>query len=156
MQSTATILLHWLSWGCMDECCQGFSAGKLLAASWLQCVNCRLNPNQKPFALTLCSKPVFPNLWQMYPKGTFPIWRGRPRLLENCNKLTLGHKSGIYLCSSKNPKVMIKNQWIFLILLSLFIRRNFRGTCSSVEILKGYIVRHTLGTTALNCCISVL
>jgi len=30
-----------------------------------------------------------------------------------------------------------------------FVMRNFRGTCSSVEMLKGYIVRGRLGTPAL-------
>jgi len=34
-------------------------------------------------------------------------------------------------------KFLLKIQWIFLILLSFFVIRNFRGTCSSVEILKG-------------------
>ena len=43
----------------------------------------------------------------------------------------------------------LKNQWIFVILLSLFVTRNFKGTCSSFEILKGYMVRERLGTPAL-------
>jgi len=42
----------------MDECCQGFSAGKLLAAFYLHCVNCRLHPNHKPWALTLHPEPL--------------------------------------------------------------------------------------------------
>jgi len=34
-------------------------------------------------------------------------------------------------------------------LLSLFVIRTFRGTCSTVEMLKGYMVRERLGTPAL-------
>jgi len=34
-------------------------------------------------------------------------------------------------------KVLLKIQWIFVILLSLFAIRNFRGTYSSVEVLNG-------------------
>jgi len=47
--------LQWFNWGCMDEFCHGFSAGKLLAAC-LHCVNCRLNPNHKPCTLILQTK----------------------------------------------------------------------------------------------------
>ena len=38
----------------------------------------------------------------------------------------------------------------FLILLSLFITSHSRGTCASVEIMKGYMFRERLGTTALS------
>jgi len=34
-------------------------------------------------------------------------------------------------------KVLLKIQWIFVILLILFVIRNFRGTCSSAEMLQG-------------------
>ena len=51
--------------------CHGFTGGKLLVASYLHCVNCRLNPNHKPCHLTLCPKPVVPNMWHMYLRGTF-------------------------------------------------------------------------------------
>jgi len=60
----------------MAECCHDFIADKLLAGSCLHCVNCRLNPNHKPCALTLRYRPVVPNLWHMYPKGTFSYLKG--------------------------------------------------------------------------------
>jgi len=65
------------------------------------------------------------------------------------NILTLRRKKGVYLYSSKNIKVLLKIQWIFVILLSLFVIRNFTGPCSSVEMLKGYMVRERLGTPGL-------
>jgi len=43
-------------------------------------------------------------------------------------------------------KIPINIQWIFVILLILFVVRNFRGTCLSVEMLKQYMVRKRLGT----------
>jgi len=46
-------------------------------------------------------------------------------------------------------KSCIKIQWLFVILLSLYVIRNLRGTCSSVEILKVYMVRERLGTSGL-------
>ena len=51
-----------------------------------------------------------------------------------------------YLCSSENLKVLLKIHWIFVVLLSLFVIRNFKGACSSVEMLKGYMVRERLVT----------
>jgi len=39
---------------------------------------------------------------------------------------------------------------IFVICLSLFVIRNFRGTCSSIEMLKGYVARESLGTPGLD------
>jgi len=65
------------------------------------------------------------------------------------NILTLRHKNGIYLFSYKNTKVLLKIQWIFVILLSFFVIRYFRGACSSVEMLKGYMVRERLGIPVL-------
>ena len=38
---------------------------------------------------------------------------------------------------------------MFVILLSFFVIRNFRGPWSSVEILKRYVVKERLGTPAL-------
>jgi len=38
-------------------------------------------------------------------------------------------------------------------LLSLFVIRNFRGTCSSVEMLKEYMVRERLVTPELDLCV---
>ena len=34
-------------------------------------------------------------------------------------------------------KIMLICNYIFIIFLNLFVIRNFRGTCSSVEMLKG-------------------
>ena len=65
------------------------------------------------------------------------------------NKLTLRHKSEVYLYSSKNLNVLLKIQWVFVILLSLFVIRNIRGTCSSVEMLKGYMVKERLGNPGI-------
>jgi len=38
---------------------------------------------------------------------------------------------------------------IFIILLSPFVIKNFRGTCSSVKILKGYMARESLGNPVM-------
>jgi len=37
----------------------------------------------------------------------------------------------------KKSKSSLKVQWIFVILLSGFVIRNFKGTCSSVDMLRG-------------------
>jgi len=47
-------------------------------------------------------------------------------------------------------KVLLKMQWIFVIFVSLFVLRNFRTTCSSVAMLKGYVVRKWLGIPGLD------
>jgi len=65
------------------------------------------------------------------------------------NKLTLRHKSGVYLYNSKYLKILLKFQWIFDIFLSLFVIRNFRRTCSSIKLLE-YMVRDRSRTPALN------
>ena len=44
---------------------------------------------------------------------------------------------------------MLVGNYAFLIFLSLFVIRNFRGTCSSIEMLKGYMARKSLGTPFL-------
>jgi len=49
-------------------------------------------------------------------------------------------------------KVILKIKWVFVILLSVFVIRHFRGTRSSVEMLKGYMVREMLGSPGLVCC----
>jgi len=36
---------------------------------------------------------------------------------------------------------MLIGKYIFVIFLSLFVIRNVRGTCSSIEMMKGYMVR---------------
>jgi len=46
--------------------------------------------------------------------------------------------------------VLLQIQWIFVILLSLFVTRNFSGTCSSVKILQGYMIREMLGTPVVD------
>jgi len=53
---------------------------------------------------------------------------------------------GVYLYSPKNLKVLLKVQWIFVIFLTFFVIRSFRGTCLSVKLLKGYMVRERLDT----------
>jgi len=63
------------------------------------------------------------------------------------HKSTLRNKHGVYLYSSENVKVLLKIQWIFIILLSLFVTRGFRGTCGSVNLPKGYMVRKRLGNS---------
>jgi len=57
----------------------------------------------------------------------------RNNSLQDINCITNRH-------SFKNLKVLLKIQWIFVHLLSLFIIRNFRDTYSSVEMLKGYML----------------
>ena len=64
--------------------------------------------------------------------------------------LTLRHRNVVYLYSSKNVKVILKIQWIFVILLSLFVIRNSSSKCSSVEMLKGYMVSEKLGPPAID------
>jgi len=45
---------------------------------------------------------------------------------------------------------MLIGKYIFVIFHSLFDIRNFRGTCSPIEILKGYMARESLITPVLN------
>jgi len=40
-------------------------------------------------------------------------------------------------------------KYVFVIFLSLNVIRNFRGTCSSIKMLKGYMARASLGTPGL-------
>jgi len=40
-------------------------------------------------------------------------------------------------------------KYVFLVFLSLYATRNFRGTCSSIKMLKGYMARVSLGTPEL-------
>jgi len=44
---------------------------------------------------------------------------------------------------------MLVGKYVFVIFLSLFVIRNFRDTCSSIEMLKGYIGKVSLGTPDL-------
>ena len=57
----------------------------------------------------------------------------RVHLLYSPNKLTLRHKTWVYLYNSK-LKNSIKNAVNFLCLLTLFVIRHFRGICSSVHV----------------------
>jgi len=52
--------------------------------------------------------------------------------------------------SSKDLKVLLKIHWIFVILLSLFAIGNFSDTCSSVEMLSGYMDRERFRTAVLD------
>ena len=65
------------------------------------------------------------------------------------NKLVLRHKSEIYPYSSETLNLLFKIQWVFVILLSLFVMRKVRATCSSAEMLKRCMVKERLGTPAL-------
>jgi len=47
------------------------------------------------------------------------------------------------------PEILLKIQWIFDILLSLFVVRYFRDISSPAELLKGYMVRERLGIPVL-------
>jgi len=44
---------------------------------------------------------------------------------------------------------MLIGKYIFVIVLSLFVIRNFRGACSCIEMMKGYMVRESLESPAL-------
>ena len=45
---------------------------------------------------------------------------------------------------------MLIGKYIFVIFLNLFVFTYFRGTCSSIEMLKGYMARESLRTPVLN------
>ena len=49
----------------------------------------------------------------------------------------------------QNSNVLLKIQWIFYF-TQPFCHKNFRGACSSFEILKAYMFRERLGTPGLN------
>jgi len=66
--------------------------------------------------------------------------------LYSRDKITLRRKNGVYFYNSKHQKVSLQVQKIFIILLSLFVIRDFKGTSSSVEMLKGNMVTKRLGT----------
>jgi len=83
----------------------------------------------------------------------FPTW-GTFAYLKGCIYCTaatnflLRHKNGVYLYSFKSLQILLKIQQIFVILLSLVVIRNFRASCSSVKMVKGYMFRERLGTSA--------
>jgi len=45
---------------------------------------------------------------------------------------------------------MLIGKYILVIFHSLFVIRNFKGICSSIEMLKGYMARESLTTPALS------
>jgi len=47
----------------------------------------------------------------------------------------------------RNHYILI-SKYIFVIFFNLFVIKNFRGTCSSIEMLKGYMARESLGAPA--------
>jgi len=52
---------------------------------------------------------------------------------------------------------MLVGKHVFVSFLSLYVIRNFSGTCSSIKMLKGYMARLSLGTPELEdlkhyCC----
>jgi len=47
-------------------------------------------------------------------------------------------------------KIILICKYIFVIFFMLFVIRNFRGTYLSIEMLKGYMARESLGTPVLN------
>jgi len=47
-------------------------------------------------------------------------------------------------------KFTLIGKYIFVIFLNLLVIRNFRGTCSSIEMLQGYMARESLGRPVLN------
>jgi len=47
-------------------------------------------------------------------------------------------------------KIILICKYIFVIFFKLFVIRNFRGTYLSIEMLKGYMARESLGTPVLN------
>jgi len=53
-----------------------------------------------------------------------------------------------------NVNIIFKNHYMLIdkrifIFLSLFVIINFRGTCSSIEMLKGYMARESLGSPGI-------
>jgi len=58
----------------------------------------------------------------------------------------------IFMHSSVNSilKIMLIGKYIFVIFLNVFVITNLRGACSSIEMLKRYMARESLGTPVLN------
>jgi len=77
----------------------------------------------------------------------FPICRGTFKISNRRERYVYILLISKY--SNLKYKVLLKIQWSFVVLLSLFVIRNFRGTCSSVEMLKGCMVRERLGTPGI-------
>ena len=77
-----------------------------------------------------------------------PIWKGT--FIVQPQQINFETWNWVYLQSSKIPKVILKIQWIFVFSLSLLVIRNVTGRCLSVEILKGYMVRESLRTPAID------
>jgi len=69
--------------------------------------------------------------------------------MENGFQKCVETLNGVYLHSSEYLKVLLKIQWIFVIILGLFAIGNFRGTCSFVEMPKGYMAKQRLEAPGL-------
>jgi len=50
---------------------------------------------------------------------------------------------------------MLVGKYVFVIFLDLFVIRNFRGACSSIEMLKGYMARVSLVTPVLDDTLAI-
>jgi len=66
-------------------------------------------------ALTIVLAQEFPTWGTCTSRDTFAYLKG-VHLLYSRNKLTSSHENGVYLHSFKNLKVILKIQWIFVIL----------------------------------------
>jgi len=74
----------------------------------------------------------------------FPTWGTFAYLKKNINVFFICKRLYIYQCilfskitifylyGCKNLEVLLKIQWVFVIFLSRFVTRNFRGVCSSL------------------------
>jgi len=82
---------------------------------------------------------------KIYTCIMYIIFKNKINFENNRNSLLLRHDNGVYLCSCTNLKVLLKISG-FLLLYSAFLSQEiFLGTCSSVEMLKGY-------TCSEKCC----
>jgi len=97
-------------------------------------------------AFVYCLQQRFPT-WGTCTLGVhLPIWRGPfgvSNRREKYIRILIISKYSEYISST-----VLKIQGIF-VSPKLFVIRNFRGTCSSVQMRKGYMVRKRLGTPGL-------
>ena len=102
--------------------------------------------------LNLTSNPKVgvPKLGYMYPyasRGTFEVSNRRK------NMFTCYYFRNIYTYISEyyfQNHYMLIGKHILVIFNSHFVKRNFRYTCSSIEMLKGYMARDSFITPGLN------
>ena len=114
-----------------------------------------LSPN---LSLTPHPKPRVHKLVHVTLEIDFPIWKGTFKVSNSRENfvyiLFISKYSYLYIglrqwMFSKSLYAYI-GKYIFVIFLSLFVIRNFRGTCSYNEMLKGYIARESLEILVLN------